>query len=99
MENAQFQYGVQNLTLCILRTITIRIGHWSRVEAADDVLKVQSLSCETLVFGPRYQEVTKKCLRCDFGYGENLSQPCLQQAICESLVCELNNMIEAPDIN
>lgn len=41
------------------------------------------------------EELTNKCLGCDFGYGDDLSKPRLQQAVYEKLVCELDDMIRS----
>lgn len=93
MEHARLQYGVRNLTLWSLGTILLQIGRWSRVEAPDDVALVRRLSSQVSYLGPRYRDLTKKCLECDFGFGDDLSKPRLQQAVYEGLVAELNDII------
>jgi hypothetical protein len=99
VEQAKLQYGIRNLTLWSLGTVLPQIGRWSRIEAPDDVLGIRKLSSQVPLLGPKYREVTKKCLDCDFGYGEDLSKPRLRQTVYENLVCELNNMIYSLDIN
>lgn len=98
VENAKSQYGVRNLTLWSLGTILLQIGRWSKIETPDDVPLVRKLASQVPSLGPRYRDLTKKCLDCDFGYGEDLSKPRLQQAVYEGLVCELSDMISSLDI-
>lgn len=97
-ENAKLQYGVRNLALWSLGMLLLQVGRWSTLDAPDDVLSVRKLSSETCALGPRYRELTNKCLGCDFGYGDDLSKPRLQQAVYEGVMCELNNMIGSLDI-
>ncbi|KAI0385073.1 hypothetical protein F5Y04DRAFT_204856 [Hypomontagnella monticulosa] len=98
-EYAKLQHGVRNMTLWSLGTILLQIGRWDRVDSPNDVFAVRKLSSQVPVLGSRYQQLTRKCLECDFGYGDDLSKPRLQQAIYEGLVCELNEMISSLDIN
>ncbi|KAI0124063.1 hypothetical protein BJ170DRAFT_638028 [Xylariales sp. AK1849] len=99
IEDAKLQYGIRNMTLWSLGTILLQIGHWSRIEAPDDVVTVRKLSHQVSGLGQRYQMLTKRCLECDFGYGEDLSKPRLQQALYEKLLCELSSMINSLDIS
>jgi hypothetical protein len=99
VENAKLQYGIRNLTLWCLGTILLQIGRWAAVDSPDDVLTIRKLSSQAVTLGPRYQALTKRCLECDFGYGEDLSKPRLQQALHENVVCELSDMISSLDIN
>jgi len=99
VEDAKLQYGVRNLTLWSLGTILLQIGRWSTIDAPDDVINVRRLSAQVPSLGPKYRDLTRKCLECDFAYGDDLSKPRLQQAVHENLVCELNDMISILDIN
>ncbi|RSL69906.1 hypothetical protein CEP53_002029 [Fusarium sp. AF-6] len=92
VEGAKLDHGIRNLTLWSLGTVLLQIGRWSKV-APDDVRSVRKLSSQVPSLGPKYRDLTKKCLECDFGYGDDLSKPRLQQAVYEGLVCELSNMI------
>ncbi|ETS81699.1 hypothetical protein PFICI_06701 [Pestalotiopsis fici W106-1] len=98
VENASIQYGIRNMTLWSLGAILLQIGRWSKINSPDDVFTVRKLSSQVPPLGPRYQQLTKKCLDCDFGYGDDLSKPRLQQAVYENLVCELTEMIEGLSI-
>ncbi|KAK8001717.1 hypothetical protein PG991_013939 [Apiospora marii] len=98
-EDAKIQYGVRNVTLWCLGTMLLQIACWRQIDAADDVATIRRLSSLVCCPGPRYQRLTKKCLECDFGYGDDLAQPRLQQAVYKGLICELNDMIRSLDIN
>jgi hypothetical protein len=98
LEDAKLQYGIRNVTLWGLGAILLQIGRWNKIDSAGDVLTIRRLSSQAPL-GPRYQQLTKRCLECDFGYGEDLSKPRLQQAVYENLVCELSEMIESLDIS
>ncbi|KAF7533775.1 hypothetical protein G7054_g6785 [Neopestalotiopsis clavispora] len=98
IENAKIQYGIRNMTLWSLGAILLQIGRWSKVDSPDDVFTLRKLSSQVPPLGPRYQHLTKKCLDCDFGYGDDLAKPRLQQALYENLVCELTDMIEGLSI-
>lgn len=45
-------------------------------------------------FGSRYGEIVRKCLSCDFGRGDDLSQPALQEGVYREVVCELKELEE-----
>ena len=42
--------------------------------------------------GARYSEVVRKCLHCDFGRGDDLASPALQEAFYREVVCELGQL-------
>lgn len=44
--------------------------------------------------GSRYGEIVRKCLACDFGRGDDLSQPALQEGVYREVVCELAELEE-----
>ncbi|KAK8137554.1 hypothetical protein PG984_003047 [Apiospora sp. TS-2023a] len=98
-EDAKIQYGVRNITLWCLGTMLLQIASWRQIDATDDVSTIRRLSGMTYCPGPRYQRLTKKCLECDFGCGDDLTQPRLQQAVHRGLICELNDMIQSLDID
>ena len=43
-------------------------------------------------FGSGYAEVVRKCLRCDFGEGEDLNSSALQERLYEDVICRLERM-------
>ena len=42
--------------------------------------------------GPKYAEIVRKCLHCDFGQGWNLADPSLQDAVQTEVVSELDRL-------
>lgn len=44
--------------------------------------------------GTRYGEIVRKCLACDFGRGDDLSKPALQEGVYQEVVCELTALEE-----
>lgn len=98
LQDAKLLYGIRNLTLWSLGAILLQVGQWSPLESLEDVIAVRKLSMQALNLGPRYRDLTKKCLDCDFGYGDDLTKPRLQQAVYEGLVGELNEMISTLDV-
>lgn len=98
LQEAQLQYGIRNMSLWCLGTILLQIGTWSRLDAPEDVASIRRLAYQQSHLGPKYRNLTRKCLECDFGFGDDLSRPRLQQAVHENLVCGLNDMIEVLSI-
>ncbi|KAF0323089.1 hypothetical protein GQ607_009633 [Colletotrichum asianum] len=89
--------GIGNLTLHSLGVALLQIDRWARVEPGD-ILKVRKMALRPSSLGPRYQEITQKCLRCDFGYGSDLMKPRLQEAVYENVVGTLEKMISSLDL-
>ncbi|RBR18564.1 uncharacterized protein FIESC28_06019 [Fusarium coffeatum] len=93
LQEAKLLYGVRNLTLWSLGAILLQVGQWSTLDSLEDVITVRKLSTQASNLGPRYRDLTRKCLDCDFGYGDDLTKPRLQQAVYEGLVGGLSEMI------
>lgn len=98
LDEAKLRYGVRNLALWSLGAILLQVGQWSTLESLEDVVTVRKLSMQASNLGPRYRDLTKRCLDCDFGYGDDLTKPRLQQAVYEGLVGELSEMISTLDV-
>ncbi|KAI4598487.1 hypothetical protein KJ359_002897 [Pestalotiopsis sp. 9143b] len=92
---AKLLHGVRNTTLWSLGIILLQIGSWSRIPALDDVVAVRDASSQVSNLGPKYQRLTKQCLDCDFGYGEDLSTPRLQQAVYQNIIGDLTAMMNS----
>lgn len=84
--------NVQQPTLYSLGVALLQIGRWSQLNP-DDILKVGELAERDCRLGSRYQKVTRKCLECDFGFGEDLTQLDLQNAVYRDVVCELEDLV------
>lgn len=76
----------------------LQIGTWSTLKSTDDVVAVRRLAQKVPVLGRRYRDLTKQCLECDFAFGDALSEPKLEQAVYEHIVCGLTDMINTLDI-
>lgn len=98
VETARLTHGVRNLTLWSLGAVLLQIGTWSAIERLDDVANVRRLAQRVPMLGKRYRDLTKQCLECDFAFGDDLSRPRLQQAVYETVVCGLSEMISSLDI-
>lgn len=44
--------------------------------------------------GGRYAKIVRKCLQCDFGRGDDLDDPGLQEGVYREVVCELGQLEE-----
>ncbi|KAF7540823.1 hypothetical protein G7054_g1050 [Neopestalotiopsis clavispora] len=88
-EDARLDHGIRNMT----------IGQWSCLAEPDNVREVRLRSWTRTGISPKYEELTRRCLNCDFGYGEDLTRPRLQQAVYEKVYCELVSMIDVMSIS
>lgn len=98
IEDARYKHGVCNVTLFSLGAALLAIGRWERVDH-NDIEGIRRLASQRSYLGPVYQELTQKVLDCDFGYGNDLKKPRLQEAIYETVVLELESMIASLDIS
>jgi hypothetical protein len=96
-EDERLSCGINNMTLHSLGVALLQIDRWTRIEP-EDVLKVRKLAVRGSTLGPRYQELTHKCLSCDFGYGSDLKRPQLQKAVYDNVVGVLEGMISSLDL-
>lgn len=90
--DSQLLCGIRNVTLHSLGVALLQIGGWEAIDTEDLVL-IRKVAAKPSRLGPRYDELTAKCLYCDFGFGADLSKPQLQGAIYESVVHELEEMV------
>ncbi|KAH8702245.1 hypothetical protein BGW36DRAFT_290100 [Talaromyces proteolyticus] len=98
IEDAMLQQGIRNLPLYSLGVVLLQIGHWARLNGGD-IRGVRRLASQACRLGPRYKEIAQRCLDCDFGFGNDLCMPQLQQAIQDSVLDEITGMIDSLDIN
>jgi len=94
LEDAKLVHGIQNPSMYNLGVAFLSIGRWKLVDPYD-VLKARRIASQTCPLGPRYQELTRKVLDCDFGYGKDLQKPKLQEAVYDGVLLELESMISA----
>ena len=93
-------YEVDNLTLCNLGIALLQISHRKNLESLKSDRDPNNLyTARRLAYGraspmtPRFQNIIRKCLRCDFNAGTDLESPELQSAVFSNVVCELEDMM------
>ena len=97
----QMRQGITNSTLFCLGVALTEIAYWSPIEekATDDDDKNPVLTARRLQkdrappLGLEFQSIAKRCLSCDFGFGDQLSEKGLQSAVYTNVVCELEELI------
>ena len=97
----QMRQGITNSTLFCLGVALMEIAYWSPIEekATDDDDKNPVLTARRLQkdrappLGLEFQSIAKRCLSCDFGFGDQLSEKGLQSAVYTNVVCELEELI------
>jgi hypothetical protein len=97
----QMRQGITNSTLFCLGVALLEIAYWSPIEekATEDddnnpVLTARRLQKDRAPpLGPEFQRIAKRCLSCDFGFGDQLSEKGLQSAVYTNVVCELEELI------
>ena len=87
------------MTLFGLGVALLEIAHWKPLASmrsdydSDDVLTARRLARQRTLLGGRYQDVVQKCLQCNFGYGTDLANLELQNAVYNSVVCPLEDIL------
>lgn len=96
-EELKLRGGIRSTPLYSLGVVLLQIGRWMALDASD-TFQVRRLAEQSTRLGPRYREIVKRCLECDFGFGANLQKPQLQTAVDDAVLGELTAMIGALDI-
>jgi hypothetical protein len=97
-------FGINNTTLFFLGVALLEVAHWKPLESLSNpqdpnaILTERRLASKPSPLGPRYQEVVRKCLQCNFGFGTDLSKKELQTAVYGDVVCSLEKMLKALSI-
>jgi hypothetical protein len=91
-DEAQLLYGIRSLALYSLGVALLQIDRWSTMNA-DDVVAIRRRARQTSRLGPRFQEIVQKCVDCDFGQVDDLENPTLKNAIYNSVICEIEDLI------
>ncbi|OCL08618.1 hypothetical protein AOQ84DRAFT_406347 [Glonium stellatum] len=93
-------FGIYNPTLFGLGVALLELGHWKPLEGLSHdkdlnlILTARRLASRPTPLGPDYQEIVRKCLQCNFGFGTDLNKKRLQSAVYNDVVCQLESMIE-----
>ncbi|KAK5657978.1 hypothetical protein OQA88_2531 [Cercophora sp. LCS_1] len=98
VERATLTFGIRNLNMYCLGVALLQVGRWSTVQI-DDVEKIRRLAAMPSHLGPKYREITERCLECDFGVGKKIQDIRLQAAIYESVARPLESMIQSLSLN
>lgn len=98
-------YGINNTTLFFLGVALLELAHWKPLESLivpqdlNEILTARRLASRPTPLGStKYQEIVRKCLQCNFGFGTDLSKKELQTAVYGDVVCQLEMMIDALSI-
>lgn len=96
-------YDISNRTLFSLGMALLEIGHWTPISQMrldgerDDIATALRVAQERSMFGRRYNDIVRRCMQCQFGYGQDLSKPELQSAVFSSVVCPLQELVDSLD--
>ena len=94
-------YGINNATLFFLGVALLELAHWKPLESMrteqdpHEILTARRLAARPTPLGPKYQDIARKCLRCQFKYGPDLTKKDLQSEVYSDVVAPLEKMIEA----
>ena len=92
--------GIYNKLLFCLGVILLEIGHWAPLSSLreahdqDEIATARRVARKRTPLGKVYQEITIKCLRCDFGFGTDLTNPWLQKSFYNYVVLPLRERVE-----
>ncbi|KAI4702902.1 hypothetical protein J4E81_001775 [Alternaria sp. BMP 2799] len=104
MLDLKHNFGIRNLTLAKLGVALLDICGQSVIMAPGldgtpqprDIIQARKLLDEQhhsiMTLGPRYLEVVRKCLYCDFSCNDDLHGEALQSAVYTEVVCTLEDM-------
>ncbi|KAI1379209.1 hypothetical protein F4677DRAFT_361736 [Hypoxylon crocopeplum] len=87
----QSQRGIKNIHLYNLGVALLQIDRWKDLDpkTATNIDKLASWSR----MGPKYRDVVRRCLDCNFGVDYDLTKPELQAAVLKRVMGELDTMI------
>jgi hypothetical protein len=98
----EVRYGINNTPLFFLGIALLEIAYWKPIEEKmtstdenNQVFAARRLMLDRgAPLGPEYQKIAQKCLECNFGFGNKLSNKGLQSAVYNDVVCQLHEMID-----
>jgi hypothetical protein len=98
-DHLRLQYGVQNPILFSLGVALLQIGLWCPLElqGAEAIATIRrKAECLERV-GGGYRRAMLKLLYCDFGHGSNLDNERLRQAICNTVIADLDSALRCEE--
>ncbi|KAF2190739.1 hypothetical protein K469DRAFT_697968 [Zopfia rhizophila CBS 207.26] len=93
-------FGINNMTLLSPGLALLELAHWKPLESLstqqdpNSILTARRLASRPTMLGPKYQEIVRKCLQCNFEFGTDLNKKELQAAVYRDVVRQLEKMIE-----
>lgn len=94
-----FRLGVMLLELAYQKSVSELISPLDKVGVSQNDVPYCTANRlagkVSAIVGPRYAEVVRKCIHCDFGYGFDLGQLKLQEAFYQMVICELDKLESA----
>ncbi len=91
-DDSRIVCGIRNVTIHSLGVALLQIGRWKLLDE-DDILQVRKAAERPSRLGPKYDDLTRKCLYCDFGQGDDLHDPLLRSAVYDRVVRRLQSAI------
>lgn len=104
LSDLTYIYGIKNLTLAKLGVVMIEIcvendiSSFSLDPTLHDVISARKVLMERPpvldTLGPKYIEIARKCIDCNFSCGDNLNDDDLHSAVYIEVVCALEDIIK-----
>jgi hypothetical protein len=95
-------YGIRNLTLARLGVALLEVGGQENITRASldhtpyEIIDARRLLDEghhsLMTLGPRYLEIVRKCIHCDFSCNDDLNSEALRSAVYTEVICALQDM-------
>jgi hypothetical protein len=97
-------YGIRNLPLAKLGIALLEIGCQTKIGSLASSPMPHDVICARRVLldpppaikylGERYLKIARKCIECDFSYGDDLTDENVQSAVYTEVVCGLESMLQ-----
>ncbi|OJD33086.1 lon protease like peroxisomal [Diplodia corticola] len=90
-------HGVRNVPLFSLGVALLEISQQKPIlfqDGEDQIVAVRRMAKQSMRLGPRYGEIVRRCLECDFGQGNDLEKSELQSAVHQEVVCPLEALMK-----
>ncbi|KAJ8113477.1 hypothetical protein OPT61_g4410 [Boeremia exigua] len=98
--NDKLTHGIENPSIFSLGLALLQIGRWELIEDQlceqdqnNEILAARRLVCRTSHLGPKYEELTRRCLQCNFGCSTELEDEDLKAALYNDVVRRLDALI------
>jgi hypothetical protein len=92
LNDENLRFGIRNIIMYRLGAALLQISRWELLDVCD-VVQLRRKAEQPSRLGPRYDDLARKCLYCDFGFGSDLGKRQLQYAVYTDVVCELEQIV------